>query len=113
MDKIWYKNAFQYDAYRPLVNCMLQSASGGLAGPRGGVGGLPGPGGLPGLERICLVRGGGVCFQRGLPGSGGFCSWGVSAWSKGVSTWLGGGCLPGLGGGCLPGLGVGGYPSMH
>ena len=41
------KNAFQYDAYRPLVDCMLESASlGGLPGPGGGC--LPGPGDLAG-----------------------------------------------------------------
>ena len=64
------KNAFQWDAYRPLVNHMLQSASrgaccswGGVSGPRGCLvwGGVSGPRGVAGPGG-CLVRGG-VCSQ--------------------------------------------------
>ena len=59
----------------------------------------------------CLIWGG----LGGLPGPGGVCSWGGlvwggGAWYQGGWVCLVGGCLPGLGG-CLPGLGGGYIPA--
>ena len=83
----WNKNAFQWDAYRPLVDRMLESASRGLL--PGGC--LPGPGGF------CLVRGGGSAWSGGvLHGPGGVClvqGGGGSAWSGGGSAWSQGGLV--------------------
>ena len=85
------KNAFQWDAYRPLVDRMLESAS------RGGGG-------------VCLVRGGWWCLLGGGSAwSVGVCSggWGVC----GVCSWGG---LPGPGGVCSGGVGLpgpGGIPA--
>ena len=63
------KNAFQWDAYRPLVNCMLQSANGGgIVCSWGGV-----PGGLPGLGGVCS---GGVPGPGCVPGLEGCLVWG-------------------------------------
>ena len=68
---IFNKNAFQEDAYRPLVDCMLESAYRGGGG--GGVSAWS-RGGLPGLGGVCLVWG--VCLVQGVV---------VSAWSRGGS----------------------------
>ena len=92
------KNAFQWDAYRPLVDRMLECASRGglvLGGPPGG--------------RVC--SGGGVIPARGgspCPRGGVVPAWGVSL-PRGVSAPMGegllrGGVLPASGG--LPALGV-------
>ena len=82
----WNKNAFQEDAYRPLVDRMLESASrGGGVWSREGVSGLGGG--------LCLL-GGGVCSWEG-----GVCS----QWGSGP-----------MGGGLVRGVWSGGwYPSMH
>ena len=99
------KNAFQCDAYRPLVDRIPACTAQGECLPRGclprGVsawGCLPG-GCLPGW---CLPRGTG-CLPGGcLPG--GIC-WGMSA--QGVSASGPGGCLPLVQGGvCLWSRGV-------
>ena len=78
------KNAFQQDAYRPLVNRMLQSASrGGVPGPGGSaLGGVPGLGGggclLWGEGRGVLVQGG-LLWGGSAPGG--------DAWSGGCPVW--------------------------
>ena len=80
---ILYKNAFQQDAYRPLVYCILESASGGGC--------------------VCLVQGGCVWSGGGLL-PGGWCVWsgGGLLPEEGVCVWSGGWCLV-----------QGGHPSMH
>ena len=90
LKSIYNKNAFQQDAYRPLIDRMLKCASRGVCLVPGG---LPGPGG------VCLVPGGSAWSQGGLPvpGPGG------SAWSGGVCLVCGEVCLvqgglPGQGG---------------
>ena len=67
-NSLQYKNAFQWDAYRPLVARISQHAllPGGVPGPEGGTwswGGVSGPGGLylvggvPGPGGLYLVLG--------------------------------------------------------
>ena len=94
------KNAFQWDAYRPLVDHMLKGGGGSPCLVQGGFS-LPCPGG-------CQVRGGepgpGGCArsQGGLPGPGGV----LPAWSSG------GGVLPALSGGVYQVRGGGGVPGL-
>ena len=106
------KNAFQWDAYRPLVDRMLECASRGGGGlvlggppggrvcsggvlslpggspcPRGGRLSLPGGSPCPGGCRLPWGRvcsGGGSPCLGGLPASGGLPAWGVSL-PRGVS----------------------------
>ena len=113
------KIAFQWDAYRPLIDYLPAfSASGGVPGLGGvpgpggctwsggvpGLGGVPGPGGCTWSQGVYLVPGGlpgprgvylvwGVYLVRGggVPGPGG-CTW-----SRGVP---GPGCVCSRSGGC-------------
>ena len=101
------KNAFQWDAYRPLVDRIpAYTVQGGVC-----LGGVSAPWG-------CLPRGvcpGGVC--PGGPAWGGCLPGGMSGQGVSGQGCLPGGCLPS--GGCLPGEGclplvLGGvYPSMQ
>ena len=59
---VYNKNAYQYDAYRPLVDRMLESASRGVSAP-----GVSVPEGLLPGGGVCLE---GVCF-RGVSAPGG------------------------------------------
>ena len=113
LKSIYNKNAFQQDAYRPLIDRMLKCASRGVYLVPGGSawsqGDLPGPRGVC----LCLVRG-------DLPGRGGLPSLGGGLPGPGGSAWSGGSrggvCLvrwglPGPGGRSTWSRGV--YPSMH
>ena len=82
------KKAFQQDAYRPLIDRMLESASGGGVYSRGCL--LPGVVSVPGgvCSRGCLLWGGdllprGGSAPGGLSAPGGVCSWG-GVWSGGL-----------------------------
>ena len=94
------KNAFQWDAYRPLVDHMPESAWAGVPGRGGGVPGPGGGGGTWSRGEVYLVGGctwsGGCLLPGGAPGPRGCHTWsGGCTWSGWVYLVQGGVCSRG------------------